>query len=48
MKVLMILGSPRQRGNTELALNEMKAVGDAKEKYGLPEREEGIFTNFVR
>lgn len=26
----------------------MKAIADAKEKYGLPEKEEHIFTNFVR
>lgn len=26
----------------------MKAIADAKEKYGLPEREPGVFTNFIR
>ena len=49
MKVLLINGSPRANGNTATALNEMmKSIALGKEKYGLPEREKHVFTNFIR
>ena len=59
MKVLILNGSPRANGNTALALREMenvfknmvflmKSIALGKEKYGMPESEPGIFTNFIR
>ena len=53
MKVLLINGSPHTDGNTmrTLAANMsflMKSIALGKEKYGLPEKETPIATNFIR
>lgn len=54
MRVLILNGSPHKNGNTSIALNEinmvflMKSIALGKEKYGLPEKEARISTNFVR
>lgn len=59
MKVLILNGSPRNGGNTAIALKEIAdtlnsegietiTVNVGKEKYGLPYREEPVSTHFIR
>ena len=45
MKVLLINGSPKKEGNTYTAMDKI-ALG--KERFGLPEQEERVMTNFIR
>ena len=45
MKVLVINGSPRVNGNTSAAIDEM-VMG--KEKFGIPDREAPVATNYIR
>ncbi|MDY6347356.1 MAG: hypothetical protein SPL42_02840 [Bacteroidales bacterium] len=44
MKALFINGSPNAKGCTFTALN----IAAEKERNGLPEAEEAVFTDFIR
>ena len=44
-KILIINGSPKKEGNTVFLI---KAIKLGLDKYGMPQKEEGLHTNFVR